>query len=117
MAPRVPNQAALPSHPSPRAAASRSLAAFAADPRERDATRESRRDRRQTDANRNARVRESRLPVVTRKTLLHQTLSRGLFLSAAGAHAGSPALWTANPSSFLPRIKSSLTCLFAAAGK
>lgn len=36
MAPRVPNQAALPSHPSPRAAASRSLAAFASESRERD---------------------------------------------------------------------------------
>lgn len=81
MAPRVPNQAALPSHPSPRAAASRSLGAFAANPARRT-QRRSRDGRRQTDVNRNARVRESLLPVVTPKTLLHQTLSRGLFLSA-----------------------------------
>lgn len=36
---------------------------------------------------------------------------------SCGTHAGSPALWTANPSSFLWRFKSSLTCLFAEAGK
>lgn len=46
----------------PRAAASRSLAAFAANPAKR--TQRSCRDgRRQTDVNRNARVGESRLPV------------------------------------------------------
>lgn len=53
MAPRVPNQAALPSHPSPRAAASRSLGAFAANPARRT-QRRSRDGRRQTDVNRNA---------------------------------------------------------------
>lgn len=80
MVPRVPNQAAVTLSPVLRAAAtSHSVIAFASNPRINEGQKFG--EMSATDVNRNMHIQEFLLLVVTVKTVLHHTLSRGLFLS------------------------------------
>lgn len=77
MVPRVPNQAAVTLSPVQRAAASHSVGAFATNPCISDGLKFGRMSA--TDVNRNMHVEEFLLLVVAVWTVLHHTLSKGLF--------------------------------------